>query len=230
MNIQVEIACGSLAEVHTAIAAGADRIELNAALSLGGLTPSIGALRETFKMVRSSGSSVEILPMLRPCGGGFCYDAFDFKTMLEDASILIAEGSPGFVFGITKSDNTIDKERCEQIVKLAAGKDIIFHRAFDTVPNWKAALDTLCDLGFRRVLSSGLTSNAEDGIKTLKAMCEYAAGRIEILPGGGVRSNNVGKILNETGCNQAHFSLRKTETEFFNQEEAALMIQVAKNN
>jgi copper homeostasis protein len=211
----VEICSDSLADLSRAIAVGADRFELNAALSLGGITPSLGLLREAWRMIQAAGQPkpVKIMAMVRAHGGGFCYNDLDFAVMLEDARILVENGAAGIVFGILNADGTIDKKRCRAMMQTIGTAEGVFHRAIDQSPDWKAALDTLCDLGIRRVLTSGHAPDAEAGLHTLKAMIAYTNGRIEILPGGGIRRHNVRKIIEETGCTQVHFSLRKAGAE-----------------
>ena len=65
-EIKIEICCGSAGDVLAAAGAGADRVELNSALFLGGLTPSLGAL----ELARTA--QVELMAMVRPREGGFC--------------------------------------------------------------------------------------------------------------------------------------------------------------
>jgi copper homeostasis protein len=210
-----EICSDSLTDLSKAIAAGAERFELNLALSLGGITPSLGLLREALRMIQAARQPkpIKIMAMVRAHGGGFCYDDLDFAVMVEDARILVENGAAGIVFGILNADGTIDKERCRTMMQTIGAAEGVFHRAIDQSPDWKAALDTLCDLGVRRVLTSGHAPNAEAGLHTLKEMIAYTKGRIEILPGGGIRRQNVRKIIKETGCSQVHFSLRKAGSE-----------------
>jgi copper homeostasis protein len=204
MPIIIEVCCGSLAEARTAKLAGADRIELNSGLSLGGLTPSIGTMR----LVKKIG--IPSMVMVRPRGGGFCYNTSEFETMLADTLALVEEGAEGIVFGILNADSTVDESRCRKMMDAIGGKaEAVFHRAMDEVPDWRRALDTLCGLGVRRVLTGGQKLTAEEGSAVIQEMKGYAAGRIEILPGGGVRKHNVRAIIEKTGCNQAHFSMRK---------------------
>ena len=200
----VEICCGSADDVLEAAASGADRVELNAALPLGGLTPSMGQL------VASKSAGVELIAMVRPREGGFCYSALEFETMLRDARALIAAGADGIVFGILNPDGTVDAERCKRMVETIGPKQAVFHRAVDVTPDWRAAIDTLCALKFRRVLTSGLATSALEGAATIREMIAYAAGRIEILPGAGIRAHNVVTLIEKTGCTQVHASLRGT--------------------
>ena len=99
-------------------------------------------------------------------------------------------------------------ERTRILARLArdAGKTAVFHRAIDVVPDWRMALDQLIDIGITRVLTSGQAPDVSDGTETVREMLEYAAGRIEILPGAGITVRNVSRIVRETGADQVHFA------------------------
>ena len=199
-NPILEICCGSAEDVFCAAQAGADRVELNSALFLGGLTPSIGAVRLAKK------TGIPIMAMVRPRDGGFCYSEGELKTMLSDIEAMAAEGADGFVFGVLLPDGSVDREKNALLKKAAKGRECVFHRAIDVVPDWRAALDTLMELGFSRVLTSGQAENAVTGADTIREIVEYANGRIEILPGGGIRPENAAELLSKTGCTQLHSS------------------------
>ena len=196
----LEICCGSSDDVFAAKEGKADRVELNSALFLGGLTPSIG----TFRKVKSLG--IPVMVMVRPRDGGFCYTQREFDCMLEDVKAFAEAGAEGLVFGVLNSDGTVDMERNRALIKAAGERQKVFHRAFDVVPEWRTAMDQLVSLGFDRILTSGQAASALEGAETLREMLEYANGRIEILPGGGIRPYNVRDLLIKTGCTQVHAS------------------------
>ena len=201
-NYLLEICCGSAQDAVTAAAAGANRVELCSALPLGGLTPSLGELEIAKKQ------GIRVMALLRPREGGFCYSETEFETMLYDAKNLLAHGADGLVFGVLHSDGTVDEERCEALCRSAGEKEKVFHRAIDVVPDWRAAFDCLIRLGFTRVLTSGQCPSAPEGADTIRAMREYAAGRLQILPGGGIKAHNAAALLQKTGCRQLHASLK----------------------
>lgn len=201
-NFLLEICCGSAQDAVTAAAAGANRVELCSALPLGGLTPSLGELETARKQ------GVSVMALLRPREGGFCYSETEFETMLHDAKHLLAHEADGLVFGVLHPDGTVDEERCEQLCRLAGKRERVFHRAIDVVPDWRAAFDCLIRLGFTRVLTSGQCPSAPEGANTIRAMREYAAGRLQVLPGGGIKAHNAAALLKTTGCRQLHASLK----------------------
>ena len=202
-RVSLEICIASVDDALAAAQGGAQRLELNCALELGGLTPSLGVLRAIKQLV-----ALPVIAMLRPRAGGFCYSANDFSAMLVDAEMLLANGADGLAFGFLHANGEIDFERCRQVRKLIGQKQAVFHRAFDVVPAPFATLETLCELGFHRVMSSGQETSAYNGSTLLAELHERAAGRIEILPAGGINRFNVADILSRTGCNQVHASLR----------------------
>ena len=138
MSVLVEACCASVEDVLTAEKAGCDRVELCSAMTLGGLTPSVGMVREIKKH-----SKIPIMAMNRPRSGGFCYTDAEFEMMKEDASSLIAEGVEGLVFGILREDGTVDSERCGEMMrhishesmKLPKRVQTVFHRAIDVTPD-----------------------------------------------------------------------------------------------
>ena len=208
----LEICTASVDDCVTAQAGGADRIELNSALMLGGLTPSLGTTRETLRAVRTP-----IIVMIRPRPGGFCYSANEFAVMQRDLELALAEGAHGIAFGILKEDGAIDRPRCEQIIRQAGRSQIVFHRAFDVVPEPLAALEQLIDLGVTRVMTSGQEASAYNGAANIAAFRLRAAGRIEVLPAGGINRFTLADVLARTGCDQVHCSLTTSQKDLSTQ-------------
>ena len=206
-KILVEVCCGSADDVIEAKKAGADRVELNSDLFHGGLTPTVGSL-----LVAKRKTGMKIMTMIRPREGGFCYTEAEFAVAIEDAKQLLANGSDGLVFGFLHTDGTIDVKRTAILANLAysAGKEAVFHRAIDVVPDWKQALDILIDLNITRVLTSGQEADVSNGTETVREMIRYAAGRIQILPGAGITARNYQRIVAETGTDQIHLAAHRS--------------------
>jgi copper homeostasis protein len=205
MSILLEIVCGSIDDALQAQAGGADRIELCSAMFLGGLTPSLGTLQ-----VARAQLTIPIMAMLRPRSGGFCYTEPEFATMERDAESLLANGADGLVFGVLDSEGNIDVTRTRRLRELTGNKQSVVHRAFDVTPDPMRALDQLIELGITRILTSGQRSSALEGSDLIHRLIDHAAGRIEILPGGGIRLHNLEEVIARTGCDQVHMTAWKS--------------------
>lgn len=206
MKILLEVCCGSADDVIQAAKAGAHRVELNSDLFHGGLTPTLGEL-----VVAKRETGMKIMAMVRPREGGFCYTPAEFATAVEDAKLLLAHGADGLVFGFLHQDGTLDRERTGMLTELAraAGRESVFHRAIDVVPDWRETLDRLIELGVTRVLTSGQEAEVPLGTGTIREMIRHAAGRIQILPGAGITARNMERVIEETGCSQIHLAAHK---------------------
>jgi len=211
-GIVIEVCCGSAEDVLAAATAGTHRVELNSALELGGLTPSIGALR-----IAVQNSDIKIISMLRPRGGGFCYSDKEFETMLLELDLLLENGSHGIAFGILTKDGELDDERCKIILdkmdKYGGKKEAVFHMAFDrsTTEEFEM-LSRLDSLGFVRLLTTGRASSAELGADKLRRYIEFLENKrsgLEILPGGSIRLNNAPEIVKKTGAKELHGKCHK---------------------
>jgi copper homeostasis protein len=203
-RILLEIPVASVDDAIAAATGGADRLELNSAMRLGGLTPSLGLLDAVRKQIQ-----LPIMVMIRPRPGGFCYSHSDLDVMRRDIDLALEHGADGIVFGILKGDGSIDASRCGELLRQIAGRvPAIFHRAFDLTPEPLSALEALIEIGFRRVMTSGQAPTAAKGADTIANLIEHAQGRIEILPAGGINAGNVADLLARTGCDQIHCGLR----------------------
>lgn len=209
-KVLLEICCGSADDVLEAYRGGADRVELNSCLFFGGLTPSVGELTVVKRRV-----PIPVMTMVRPRQGGFCYTQAEYETALADAQALLERGSDGLVFGFLKEDGSLDEGRCAQLVKLCkeAGKEAVFHRAIDVAQDWRDMLSRLIDLGVDRVLTSGQAPDVSYGTDTVREMIQFAAGRIQILPGAGINAKNIRRVLEQTGATQLHLARHTARTD-----------------
>ncbi len=200
-KILLEVCCGSLDDAIQAELGGANRVELCSALFLGGLTPSTGTIIEAKRRLK-----IPFVAMVRPRAGGFCYSPAEMDVMLRDTENAMELGADGVVFGILKADGNIDIERSRQLRDRIGNRQAVFHRAFDVTPDPFRALDELIDLGITRVLTSGQQNAAPDGADLIRQLIDRAGGRIEILPGGGLRLNSLDEFVARTGCVQVHLA------------------------
>jgi len=202
VSVLLEIAVTTPDEAMAAVAAGADRLELGAGLELGGLTPSLGIFARVRELV-----DVPVWVLLRPRPGGFDYTAEELAAVRLDAEQFLARGADGIVFGALDAAGRVAIEPSRQLAELAGGR-IAFHRAFDFLLQPLEAVEQLIELGFRRILTSGGGKTALEGKRVIAELIARAAGRLEILPGGGINAENVAQLVRETGCTQVHAAVR----------------------
>ena len=198
-EILLECCVGSPVSAVNAELGGAGRVELCAALELGGGTPSRGSIKLAREKI-----DIPLFVLVRPRGGGFQYTPVELKVMKEDIATARELGVDGIVLGTLREDGGIDPEATAGLIEAAAGASITFHRAFDSTPDPLAALETLCELGVDRILTSGRASRAEDGTELLGRLQQAAAGRIGILPGGGINHENCRQIIELSGAGEIH--------------------------
>jgi copper homeostasis protein len=204
MKYELEVIAFDLASCTTAAENGATRIELCANPHEGGTTPSFGMIKEARKI-----SATKLFPIIRPRGGDFYYSSHEFNSMLHDIQICHDLGCDGVVIGMLKKDGTVDIEKNKELVDAAKGMEVTFHRAFDRVNDPFIALEHIISMGCKRILTSGLKPTVMDGIETLKELVNRAGTRIKIMPGSGVRSNNIIQLAQYTNATSFHSSARK---------------------
>lgn len=203
--MKVEICCGSYEDGMYAFKANAERIELNSALFLGGLTPSIGSLE-----LLKRNTDLEIICMVRCRPGGFIYTQLEYAQMVAELYELLEKGADGIAFGFLNPDNTINVERTEYFTSIihSYGKIAVFHRAIDVCNDYNTAIETLISLKVNRILTSGQEDTAINGISKIKYAQENYGDKIEILAGSGIRGKNVKNFVMESGVTQVHTSCR----------------------
>lgn len=205
MKTTVEICTGSYADCMAAFHGGAERVELNSALSVGGLTASVAVLRRVKKE-----TTLKVICMVRPRAGGFCYDEAETKIMMEEARLLLENGADGIAFGFLHADGTVHRERTLQMSELihSFGKEAVFHRAFDVTKDPFQAMEVLLSCKIDRLLTSGQRAKAMQGAELIAQLRDRFGDRIEILAGSGVNAQNAGELLARTGIRQVHSSCK----------------------
>lgn len=205
MDKIIEICCGSYYDALESYKGSAKRIELNSALHLGGLTPSLGSLKLTKK-----NTDLKVICMIRPRGAGFLYSKSDIEVMFSDAEILMKNGADGLAFGFLNEDSTINKELTKKMVDIIHkyNGEAVFHRAFDCVKSANESIEELIELSVDRVLTSGLQAKAWDGRDMIAYLQKNYGDKIEILAGSGINEKNAVQLMNETGIYQIHSSCK----------------------
>ena len=211
---QLEIACFNLESAAIAQENGADRIELCTNRTAGGTSPGF----ELTKTVRDR-ISINLNVMIRPRAGNFVYSDTEFEQMKVEILAFKKLQVDGFVFGILKEDGTINELKNAELVALANPLPCTFHRAFDGIKNKLKALESLIECGFKTVLTSGKETNVVDGIGVLALLVKKANDRIVIIPGGGLRSSNIGLLKEKTNAVFYHSSAIIGMGEIANPEE-----------
>jgi copper homeostasis protein len=203
MSYTIEIATSDFLTTKAAVEGGADRIELCANLAEGGTTPSYGQIvqcRESFDVL--------LYPIIRPRGGDFLYTDEEFSIMLKDVKLCKQLGCDGVVIGLLNADGTIDIKRTSQLVEAAYPLGATFHRAFDRCRDPFEAMEQLIEMGCERILTSGQQPSVNAGAELIAELNKKADTRITIMPGSGVRKDNIKTLAEKTGCTEFHSSLR----------------------
>ncbi|MES2545820.1 MAG: copper homeostasis protein CutC [Bacteroidota bacterium] len=211
---QLEIACFNLESAIIAQENGADRIELCDNINEGGTTPDF----ETTKIAKEK-IAIPLYVMIRPRGGDFIYSDAEFNQMKSEIKQFKKLKVNGFVFGILNKDGSANKEQNFELVDLAKPIPCTFHRAFDVAASLFESLETVIDCGFTTILTSGQEKNVIEGIEVLTQLVEKANNRIVIMPGGGLRSTNIGLLEEKTNADFYHSSAIVDNNEIANAEE-----------
>lgn len=211
---KLEIACFNLDSALIAQKAGADRVELCADISVGGITPNLQIIQQVREHL-----TIDLYVMIRPRGGNFVYLEVEFEQMKSEIETIKKLGINGFVFGILNKDKTINLEKNKVLVELAKPFPCTFHRAFEEVSNYEKALEEVIFCEFSTILTSGTFPNVMEGKEVLKQLVIQANNRIEIMPGGGLRSTNILELNEMVNANWYHSSAITDGSEIANLEE-----------
>lgn len=205
-RVLFEVPVESLEEAVAAVQGGADRLELCALLAEDGITPPLEILDQFGRQ-----SPAPFVAMIRPHSGDFIYSANEINVMEESIRAALDRGAMGVVLGALTPDRHVSAAQCEKLISAAGDGDKVFHRAFDQIADPFSALDTLIALGFTRVLTSGGGDCAADAgsLQRIAKLITHANGRIEILPGGGIRPSNVRALIDAARPTGIHSSCRR---------------------
>jgi copper homeostasis protein len=201
--VLLEICAGSVTSCLAAQEGGAGRVEFCDNLLEGGTTPSYGAIASARDKL-----SIRLNVIIRPRGGDFLYSNVEFEVMERDVVACKRLGVDGVVIGLLTADGDIDLPRTKRLVELAAPMPVTFHRAFDVARDPFKALEDIIASGCTRLLTSGQEANALEGASLISKLREAAGERLTLMPGAGVRLNNIAQLIAETGCVEYHTSGR----------------------
>jgi copper homeostasis protein len=198
---------GDLESALAAEQGGADRVELCDNLSVGGTTPSAGMIAEACRRL-----TIPVHVLIRPRAGDFVPSLAELAAMNFDIEMARTLGAVGVVFGVLRTDATIDRDQTAVLLELARPMSVTFHKAFDQTREPEQALETLIALGVDRVLTSGGRPTALEGMDTLKRLVALARGRISILAGGQLAADNLETIIVATGVREVHLGSAVTRS------------------
>lgn len=202
---QVEICLEDVGGPGAARAGGAQRVELCAGLVEGGTTPSLGLLAHA----RAAAPELDVQVLVRPRSGDFVYSAAELDVMVADIEAVLAHQAPGrgvlgFTLGALTPAGAVDERATARLVAACAGAPVTFHKAFDTVPDKRAALDQLAGLGVAKVLTAGGPGPATSHLDVLRELVGHAGQDLAVVVGGGVRPTNAAQIVRATGAREIH--------------------------
>ena len=201
--MRIEICVDSVAGALVAERGGADRVELCDNLLEGGTTPSAGCIKLARRHLK-----IGLQVIIRPRGGDFLYNDHEMEVIREDIRVAKELGANGVVIGCLTAEGDIDRQRTGELIQLARPLNVTFHRAFDMCRDVRQGLEDLISLGVDRVLTSGQEESCSEGLELIAALQKQAAGRIIVMPGGGITPRNVRRIVDATGVSEVHLSAR----------------------
>lgn len=199
-----EICANSVTSCIAAEKGGADRVELCAGIPEGGTTPSYGMIRSARENL-----SIGLNVIIRPRGGDFLYNEEELREMEYDIAVAKELGADGLVFGCLDQEGNVDIKSMERLMQAAGECEVTFHRAFDHTREPFKALEDIIRLGCKRILTSGCMPTALEGAATLAELVQKAEERIIIMPGCGIREDNIAEIAAVSGASEFHFSARE---------------------
>lgn len=201
--MKLEVCIDSLETALIAEKAGADRIELCGDLSVGGITPNLKLISEISENIQ-----IPIMMMVRPRRGNFNYSDEEFNSMKDSIKLAKKHKFQGVVIGLLDHIGNIDKVRTKQLLELSRPLEVTFHRAFDQCNNPIESLSYLIDIGIDRLLTSGQENVAIEGVKLISKLVSIAQKNIIVMPGSGISSDNINKLMLSTNAKEFHGSFK----------------------
>lgn len=200
--MMLEIIATSLADAIAAERAGAGRLELCAALSEGGLTPSLGLIEAVVQ-----GVDIPVHVIVRPHSRTFYYDEMDIAVMLADIRHIKKVGAAGIVIGALDEDNKVNAEVISRLLMESGDMNVTFHRAFDEIDDQLEALEVIATYPqIQRILTSGGQAPAPESTEQLKKLVDKSKNKsIQILAGNGMTPESLSGLVMATGVEEVHF-------------------------
>jgi len=218
----LEVCIDTVASAVEAEAGGAHRLEICGDLSIGGITPSEDLLKEV-----KTKTALPLMMMIRPRGGDFVYADQELDQMTKSIELGKKYDVQGFVFGCLTNKGDLDVSGCRKLLGHTEGYETTFHRAYDETEETAAIINSIVELGFDRLLTSGLKPSALEGATHIKKLVEQLGDKIKILPGSGVTSKNAKQIISSTGASEIHGSCKGPDGHTHRSEVAAVLANIS---
>ena len=215
----LEIACFNYGSALIAQFSGAHRIELCANYWEGGISPHLEMIAEVRERLK-----ISMHVIIRPRGGDYIYSSYEIKEMIQTIQFCKEHKVDGVVIGVLNEDLQVDTEVCSELLSHVGKMSVTFHRAIDHCEDLDNAFKDLIDLGIDRVLTSGGSSNAFNGLSELKRLQETYGNKIIIMPGGGIRATNIKQLL-QTQCKEFHSAALTNNTVTANATEIKKLLR-----
>lgn len=203
-----EVCVENFTNVPLMIERGANRIELNNDLTVGGTTPSFGVIKKTVEYAHKY--DVPVIVMIRPRGGNFVYSEDELEIMINDIQICSLLDVEGVTFGCLTREKHLDQRAMNRLISVAhiGDLEVVMHMAFDelTDAEQKETIDWLSKNSVKRILTHGgpLNQPISHTLDHLKELVKQAKNKIEILPGGGITNKNIAEIIEQIHVDQVH--------------------------
>lgn len=200
-NYNLECCVDSVESALNAEKGGASRLELCGNLPIGGTTPSLSL----FHSIRKE-SDIRIHVLIRPRFGDFCYSKYEMDIMREEIRMFREAKAQAVVIGVLDAEGNLDIPSMEKLIQEAEGMEITLHRAFDVCRDPHKTLEEAVKLGISTILTSGQQQSAWEGRDMIRRLICQAEGRIDIMAGGGVNAEVIGRLFPVTGGSSYHMS------------------------
>lgn len=196
--------------VESAIAAaegGADRLELCAALVIGGISPGIAL----FEQVRAH-CKLPVRVLLRPRFGDFLYTDYELQILKREVALFREAGAEGVVIGCLQADGGLHMEQMRELIDKAGDMKITLHRAYDVCADPIKAYEQARELGIDTILTSGQEKECLLGLPLLKQLdaLQKETGGPRIMAGAGVTPEVIRQFREQTDITCYHLSAKKT--------------------
>lgn len=194
--------------VESALAAkegGADRLELCAALVIGGISPG----QALFEQVKAN-CDLPIRVLLRPRFGDFLYTEYEFQILKREVALFREAGAEGVVIGCLREDGHLHMEQMRELMAEAGDMKVTLHRAFDVCADPIKAYGQARELGIDTILTSGQKRECLMGMPLLQELCalQKETGTPRIMAGAGVTPDVIRQFCTQTSITSYHLSAK----------------------